>query len=371
MQARYQYGTLTLRKRAKGPDVWQFRWMENGKPKSMLIGTTDRHPNRADAERAVEHFRIKINKRNPQSQFHAVTVEGLIDLFVQEELPKGRRFQTQSEYRTYFNRYIRPQWGDFLLDQVDPMPVSDWLSSLPLAPKTKGNIRNALHLLFQWARRWKMIESNPIELVRQTNRRLKAPRVLTPLEFQALLRELPEPYKTMVTVAGCLGLRASEVMALKWGDIDWENLSVFVRRSAVAGRIDETKTEASQHPLPLDPDVATALLDWRRLAPYASNCDFVFAGDSGKPRWQGMILKDYIQPAAAKAGIGDVGWHTFRHSYRAWLKRYGAQIEIQKELMRHSNLKTTLEIYGIEPDVAPAHREANSGVVRVLLGRLK
>ncbi len=82
-----------------------------------------------------------------------------------------------------------------------------------------------------------------------------------------------------------------------------------------------------------------------------------------------MILKNYIQPAADKAGVGKVGWHTFRHSYRAWLKRFGAPAEIQKELIRDSNLKTTLEIYGIEPDVAPAHREANSGVVRAVLGK--
>jgi integrase len=129
MQARYQYGNLTLRERKKGPDVWQFRWMENGKPKSVLIGTIKRHPTRADAERAVEHLRIKINNQNSQSQFHAVTVGGLIDRFAQQELPNGRRFQTQSGYRTYFNRYIRPQWGDLFLERVDPMPVSDWLKS--------------------------------------------------------------------------------------------------------------------------------------------------------------------------------------------------------------------------------------------------
>jgi hypothetical protein len=56
-----------------------------------------------------------------------------------------------------------------------------------------------------------------------------------------------------------------------------------------------------------------------------------------------MILKDYIQPAAAKAGIGDVGWHMFRHSDRTWLKRFAAPAEIQKELMRHSNLKRRLK----------------------------
>jgi integrase len=134
----------------------------------------------------------------------------------------------------------------------------------------------------------------------------------------------------------------------------------------VAGRVDETKTEASAKLLPLDPSLATTLLNWRRQAFYAADSDFVFAGDAGRPRWQGLILKDYLKPAAVRA---NVGWHTFRHSYRAWLMRFAASAEIQKELMRHSNLKTTLEIYDIEPEVGPAHREANSGVVRALLGK--
>ena len=99
MTARYQYGNLTTRKRKKGPDVWQFRWMENGKPKSVLIGTIQKYPARADAERAVEHLRIKVNSQN-----YAETVGALIDRFLQEELPNGRRFQTQAEYRTYLNR---------------------------------------------------------------------------------------------------------------------------------------------------------------------------------------------------------------------------------------------------------------------------
>ena len=81
-----------------------------------------------------------------------------------------------------------------------------------------------------------------------------------------------------------------------------------------------------------------------------------------------MIVKDHIQAAADKAGVGKVRWHTFRHSYRAGLKRFNTPLETQKELMRHSNLKTTVEVYGLETDVAPAHREANSGVVKMLLG---
>ena len=69
MQARYQYGNLTVRKRKKGPTVWQFRWAENGKRKSVLIGTVEKLPSKADAEKAVEYLRIKINSRIRNSDF--------------------------------------------------------------------------------------------------------------------------------------------------------------------------------------------------------------------------------------------------------------------------------------------------------------
>lgn len=69
MQARYQYGNLTLRKRKKGSDVWQFRWLEHGKQKSVLIGSVEKLPTRTDAERAVEHFRIKINSQTCSHSF--------------------------------------------------------------------------------------------------------------------------------------------------------------------------------------------------------------------------------------------------------------------------------------------------------------
>jgi integrase len=321
---------------------------------------------------------MQINAQNPQQQFHSVTVSGLIDRFVKEQLPNERRHQTQSGYRTYFECYIRPQWGDTFLERVDPMPVMDWLQSLrgkvtekPLAPKTKAHIRNAFFLLFQWARRWKLIDNNPIELVRQSSKRLRIPRVLTPGQFRALLDKLSDPYRTMVLLAGCTGIRACEVMGLKWGALDWENLAVKVRRSVVAGRENTTKTEASEKPVPLDPELATALLNWRRKTHYTGASDYVFAGDAGRARWQAMILKDHILPAATKAKIGKVGWHTFRHTYRAMLKRCDTSLETQKELMRHANLKTTSEIYGLDPDLTPAHRKANSGVVKVLLGKLK
>ena len=54
-----------------------------------------------------------------------------------------------------------------------------------LAPKTKTHIRNLMHLLYENARRWELIERNPIELVRQSSRQLHIPRVLRPYRGSA------------------------------------------------------------------------------------------------------------------------------------------------------------------------------------------
>jgi len=97
-------------------------------------------------------------------------------------------------------------------------------------------------------------------------------------------------------------------MGLQWGDIDWDNLTVFIRRSATGKHIYETKTEGSSKPVPLDPNMAEVLLRHRERSPYKGPTDFVFAGESGRPRWRGILFADHIKPAAEMAGIGKIGW---------------------------------------------------------------
>ena len=211
MQARYQYGNLTVRKRRKGPNVWQFRWMENGRLKSVLIGTVERLPTQADAERAVEYLRVQINAQNPQAEFRSVTVGALIDRFMAEYAPKRCRKLTQSTYRSLFKNHIRPRWEGELTAKVKTMAVEEWLESYPHSRQIKSHVRNLMHTLFQAALRWEIVERNPIDLVRQSRKRIKTPRTLTPAEFKALLAKLDEPYKTMVITVACLGLRVCEM----------------------------------------------------------------------------------------------------------------------------------------------------------------
>jgi integrase len=69
--------------------------------------------------------------------------------------------------------------------------------------------------------------------------------------------------------------------------------------------------------------------------------------------------------AAERCGIGHIGWHTFRHTFRSSLDETGAPLKVQQELMRHADIRTTMNIYG--KAMERSKREAHGKVVRLVL----
>jgi integrase len=363
----YQYGSLTRRKRIRTEDVWQFRYYETTPEgqrhrRSKIIGMLSQYPTATDALRILERFRLRLNLQNRFGL--PVTLDALADDYVQKELPL-LRYGTQQSHLSSLNRWIRPRWGGCLVYEIKPIEVEQWLHSLPLAEKSKVNLRSLLHLLFQHGRRWEITDVNPIDLVRQRGGRRSIPRVLSVRDIRLVLGELTEPYRTMVLIAACLGLRASEIIGLQWGDFNWEDLTLLVRRSVVHGRVGDTKTEASRLPLPVDPSLADALRAHRQRSLHREACDWVFANRKGKPRWQESILRRRIKPAVVRVGVGKIGWHTFRHSYSSLLRRVGADIKVQQELLRHSTIQSTMNVY--TQAMSEGKRAANSVIVRSVL----
>jgi len=64
-------------------------------------------------------------------------------------------------------------------------------------------------------------------------------------------------------------------------------------------------------------------------------------------------------------GVGRIGWHTFRHTYSTLLNEYGTDAKVQQELLRHADIRTTMNIY--TRAVPDRLREANSKIVSILL----
>ena len=141
-----------------------------------------------------------------------------------------------------------------------------------------------------------------------------------------------------------------------------------VTRSIVYGVVGPCKTESSQKPVPFHPLLADALSRWREQCAYTKPDDWVFASKryrGRKPYWGQAILHNYVRPVAQKVGIQKrIGWHTFRHTYSTLLRSVGTEFKVMQELLRHSSLRSTLDIY--TQAISPAKHAAQAAVLALV-----
>jgi integrase len=324
-----------------------------------LIETGNRHTSRPEGlpetfEQLAEHYR-------------------LIELNLEKESER-KVPQTKQTYAIYLRTRIVPRWGGSRLREIKAVAVERWLCSIDdLSNGTKAKIKGIMSEVFQHAIRygWLNDGENPIFAVRQSTKRERVTEPLEAAEFRALMLELPQKMRVIGIMAATTGLRISEVLGLKWMDIDWKALQMEVTRSVVDGIVGKCKTETSRRPVPIDEFTADELLAWKCETCYAASNDWVFASErvQGRmPPWADTLLDRFLQPAAKRAGITKwVGFHTFRHTYSTLLKANGEDVKVVQELMRHANISTTMNIY--TKALTPAKREAQSRVVDVLLDR--
>ena len=158
-------------------------------------------------------------------------------------------------------------------------------------------------------------------------------------QFHALLKELHEPFATIALLCVCLGLRISEALALKWGDVDWLQSNVSIKRGIVEQIVDDVKTEGSAKTFMLAGELLARLKSWKQLTQFPGATDWIFAS----PVKLGRLPYSYtgvwreLVRAVIPAGIGHIGTHAFRHTYRSWLDAVGTPIAVQQKMMRHTD----------------------------------
>jgi integrase len=225
-----------------------------------------------------------------------------------------------------------------------------------------------MSVLFNHACRYELFDRNPICLARQSAKRRRPPTVLVPTEIKALVDNLSLRERTLVLLAASTGLRQSELFGLKWGDIDFAQNTMNVVRSIVYGVVGPYKTESSQKPVPVHQTVLNALIEWRQVCRYNKSGDWVFASRRHRgrtPIWGQAILRRYIRPVAERAGIQtQFGWHTFRHTYSTLLRSVGTEFKVMQELLRHSTLRSTLDVY--TQAITPAKHAAQAAVLSLV-----
>jgi len=336
----------------------------------MVIGRIDQLVDESAARGRIAGLHLDINFWDPRLKGKPLTIAELAEHYRQRELKPDtvwKTYSTKLTYEGYLSKWILPRWGNYLLTRINAGEVELWLRSLPLARSSCAKARNLMSVLFNHGIRHDICGRNPIRLVRQSAKRRKIPVVLSVADIQKLIPALPLRERTLVLLDVGTGLRMSELLALKWGDVNFRAREISVTRSIVFQVVGPCKTEASQKPIPLDSYLAKALREWRKHTKYRAPDDWVFASPAScgrRPYWAQSIMRNLIRPAAVELGITErIGWHTFRHTYSSLLRATGADIKVIQELLRHASSRVTLDTY--TQAVTIHKRKAQSEVVRL------
>jgi integrase len=155
----------------------------------------------------------------------------------------------------------------------------------------------------------RLIENNPVKLVKMCRENNERDRVLDKEEFERLLECSPDYLKDILLVAYYTAMRKSEILKLKWNKVD-------LKKGFIRLRAEDTKTGEGRA-IPIN-NVLTDV--FKRCIRYL-HCDFVFTKD-GKPVENGSLRADF-QKAAEKAGIEDFIFHDLRHTCITNWRRQG------------------------------------------------
>jgi integrase len=108
------------------------------------------------------------------------------------------------------------------------------------------------------------------------------------------------------------------------------------------------KTSESRRALHIDSEMLNVLKLWKQTTAFSANEDWMFAFpvQIGRLPWSYDQVWRMYHKAGVKAGIGALGTHSLRHTYRSWLDAVGTPVAVQQKLMRHADTRTTMNIYG-------------------------
>ena len=353
MSESYQRGSIRRIKRANGKQVWEWRYRDKGTMRQQTFPVADF----ANQKALWAHLETRIKLLNEGEGMplpQAATMQQLITKYKDKQLPllaKSTRDTDGSMLRVHFE----PRWSDSLIADVHAEDVEDWIKTLTgangkaLSSASKGRARRCMKQLIDRAMFWRMIpmRENQMKLIRVkgATKREKAIVLLTIAQVNKLIAALPQPYSLMVLVAASLGLRVEEVIPLQWEDFDLDARTVTIRRAYTHSELKEPKTDASWSSLPVEGTLLDVLkatkkdqAGWLFPSPVTGGC-----------RSADTILGDYIKPIAIKIGLPKIGWHTLRHSYKSWQGSSDAKPSQLKDMMRHADISTTMDVYGGTP----------------------
>ncbi len=283
---------------------------------------------------------------------------------------RERKPSTVKGYRWIIAAQILPTFGAMALEDVTSEQVEEWLAGMGRKASTRTKAVVLLQGIFQRARKVYGLTSNPAsDIERPPLKRSGDIEVFSPEEVWALARAASsEQDGAIFLTAAFTGLRAGELLALRWRDVDFAGSVVRVRASYAGGALTTPKS-GKVRSVPLAPEVATALAKLSNRERFTGDDELVFAAATGS-FLDGSALRRRYKAALQRAELRPLRFHDLRHTFGT---RMIAKADIRRvqEWMGHADIQTTMRYLHYAPRAGDARLVAEAFQVAAVDGSAK
>src|SRR5712692_4335786 len=289
------------------------------------------------------------------------TVKHLLEHWLENVHKPAIRTASYVEYRRIIDKHLIPALGHLKLQQLTIQRVEALYMEKQDGGLSAGSVREihaVLHQALSYAVRHNLVSRNVCDHV--TLPRLKRFEIqpLTMEQAQQLLvGSKGHRFEALYTLALTTGMREGELLALRWSDINFEQGYLQVRRTVrrIRGqgfKENEPKTAAGRRRIALSPFLIGVLKTHRSRQEQArqragsswEEHDLVFCNIYGSFMDQAHFRATF-QTILKKAGLQPMRFHDLRHSAATLLLAMGVHAKVVQELLGHSNISITLNIY--------------------------
>jgi len=358
-----RYKEHATRKHGKKPDrYWVLQYRRNRKTYNEAVGWWSQGAGQARAEELLGQLRRNWRTgQGPQTLKEMRTANlaaraeipaTLSEFWERAYLPEAeniKSYGTLKVEKLLFKNWIRPALGSLALKDISAQLVAALLGEMVEAgrsPGTAGHVKSVLRAVFNQAiENEAMAGPNPctrVKLAKFDNRRT---RFLTPDEALRLLGVLkgaaPLAHDEALLSLFC-GLRAGEIFALTWADINFESRQILIR---------DPKNRRNRYAY-LTSEVEAMLRARRRNQALDA---LVFPGRGGRRQAEiGSAFRRAVEGLGFNQGLSDprqkLVFHSLRHTFASWLVQAGEAIYTVRQLMGHSTLAMTERYSHLAPD---------------------
>lgn len=239
----------------------------------------------------------------------SLSVFGEIALKWSEIVRSNLAETTFENYKKVMNTHVLPVFGNRPIDSITSLDIETFISRLTCGSKTKLNILTPFRLVMKFAKKHKIIQSNPfldVDPIKKTKSVQK--RALNIDEIHQFIETIDEYWKPLFIVLFFTGIRVAEAAALKWENVDLDNGVLKIRQNLVrlpGGEIinKKPKTDSSIRDVKIPDFIVGALIEQRGKTWDGHDNGFVFLNKEGRPIHRHTLNNYIIKPTLKKLGI--------------------------------------------------------------------